>query len=610
MKLWLERRFGTAIVLIWLIASLLLIFMARDAITHWRFGDPDDQLRIVQVRDWLAGQSWWDITQYRMNPPHGGAMHWSRLVDIPLAAAILFFGLFMSQSSAEMWASVVVPLLALGASLWIFAKLGKRLFGAFSGLMAALLMVTYFPVMMQLVPMRIDHHGWQIFLFGVIAYKLFDRDAPLRSGTIIGLASALWIEISIEGLPFAAVLIAPLAFRWIVAVVQYGDNNAERKFVGALIGLAFGSAFLFSITENWQTHGTKCDSLSPVHVYTFGAIALCVLAAIFGMKALRSERGWAVKIGICAIAGAAGLSVLFVIAPQCAGDAFSGLDPLVRDYWFKRVPEGLPLWATEYAFSGQAWFSYAAGAIGGVALLIFKKPEARDDQMQLLFLFIACALIGLLVSRTALYTLLLTNLILASLFLELMKRADTLSNIGWRMGLRVVALTIAMPAVVAQNAIDYALAQQLDADPKLKAEDKEFDDLTRQCQKASATRALQQLPHHSQLMIGLDTGPAVLVFTDLKIVASGHHRNQVAMADVIRAFIGSEADARKIYKARGIDYLVTCEGSYELQIYYSRAPNGFGSQVRRGDLPRWLVKDRAIGPFSVYRVDWAHEGLR
>jgi hypothetical protein len=82
------------------------------------------------------------------------------------------------------------------------------------------------------------------------------------------------------------------------------------------------------------------------------------------------------------------------------------------------------------------------------------------------------------------------------------------------------------------------------------------------------------------------------------------------MADVIRAFIGSEVDARKIYKARGIDYLVTCEGSYELQIYYGNAPNGFGSQVRRGDLPRWLVKDRGLGPFSVYRVEWAHEGLR
>src|SRR5690606_35253478 len=40
-------------------------------------GDNDSLLRLVQVRDLLAGQGWYDPMQYRMGPDGGFAMHWS-----------------------------------------------------------------------------------------------------------------------------------------------------------------------------------------------------------------------------------------------------------------------------------------------------------------------------------------------------------------------------------------------------------------------------------------------------------------------------------------------------------------------------------------------------
>src|ERR1700752_4875323 len=48
----------------------------------------DDAMRLVDVRDFLAGQSWFDLTQHRLSPPEGVAMHWSRLIDLPLAMLI------------------------------------------------------------------------------------------------------------------------------------------------------------------------------------------------------------------------------------------------------------------------------------------------------------------------------------------------------------------------------------------------------------------------------------------------------------------------------------------------------------------------------------------
>src|SRR5690349_7387974 len=49
----------------------------------------DDAMRLVEVRDLLAGQSWFDLVQHRLDPPAGSPMHWSRLIDAPLAAMIL-----------------------------------------------------------------------------------------------------------------------------------------------------------------------------------------------------------------------------------------------------------------------------------------------------------------------------------------------------------------------------------------------------------------------------------------------------------------------------------------------------------------------------------------
>jgi hypothetical protein len=48
----------------------------------------DDAMRLVEVRDLIAGQGWFDLVEHRLDPP-GIAMHWSRLIDAPLAGLIL-----------------------------------------------------------------------------------------------------------------------------------------------------------------------------------------------------------------------------------------------------------------------------------------------------------------------------------------------------------------------------------------------------------------------------------------------------------------------------------------------------------------------------------------
>ena len=71
--------------------------------------DPDDSMRLVEVRDFLNGQSWFDLRQYRLGLDGGTLMHWSRLIDLPIAALIAFFRLFLSPEAAEAAAALVWP---------------------------------------------------------------------------------------------------------------------------------------------------------------------------------------------------------------------------------------------------------------------------------------------------------------------------------------------------------------------------------------------------------------------------------------------------------------------------------------------------------------------
>ena len=77
------------VLFVWVILCALMFVAKGHALLMHRFPDPDDALRLVEVRDLIAGQSWFDVHQYRIAAPEGVPMHWSRLVDIPLAAMIL-----------------------------------------------------------------------------------------------------------------------------------------------------------------------------------------------------------------------------------------------------------------------------------------------------------------------------------------------------------------------------------------------------------------------------------------------------------------------------------------------------------------------------------------
>src|SRR5688572_4635439 len=73
----------------WVLAATILVLSSGAAALSQDFAEPDNAMRLVRVRDLIAGQGWFDSIQYRLNPPDGTPMHWARWVDAAIALPIL-----------------------------------------------------------------------------------------------------------------------------------------------------------------------------------------------------------------------------------------------------------------------------------------------------------------------------------------------------------------------------------------------------------------------------------------------------------------------------------------------------------------------------------------
>jgi hypothetical protein len=88
-------------------------------------------------------------------------------------------------------------------------------------------------------------------------------------------------------------------------------------------------------------------------------------------------------------------------------------------------------------------------------------------------------------------------------------------------------------------------------------------------------------------------------------IAGPYHRNDRAIADVMNAFRGDEAQARRIigqeYRS---DYLLVCPDMSTATIFQAETPNGFYMQLVRGRVPAWLtpIDLGPKSPFLMWKV--------
>lgn len=575
-----RRGWLLALVGLWLLVAALLIFINRAAIATMSPPDADDYLRLQQVRDWIAGQGWFDVSQHRINPPEGGAMHWSRIVDAPLALIILALRPLIGQANAELIAAVSMPLLLMGAILLLAYSIAARMLGKGWALVAAgglpLSMVIY----PQIMPLRVDHHGTQIVAALAALWALLDEARPWRSGVLAGLACAFWLNMSLEAAPVTAAIGALLGVRWLL------NGRDWPRLAAFLTSLAACSLVLETITFGNALVSTDCDRLTQP--YLLAIIVAAGGAAAGGWGRLRTDWRW--RAGLAAAVIIAVVGVFALSGPQCLAGPFVALDPLTRTLWLDKVAESIPLWRRDLG-AGVAQLGFTLVGCFGAALALRASADdmTRKQWLTLLTLTALASLIMVFVPRTGGVAHAFACIGAAYAARALFVRSRAEKNLLPRVFGTAIALLAATPVPwISAYALDVRPAEEVAAPPRM-----------------ACDRDIARLGAYepSVMFAPLDISPKIILRTPHAVIATGHHRNHRAIHDVIAAFTSSPDAAERIARTRGAQFLVLCATAPETRIYTKYAPDGLAARLAQGQTPDWLEPvDAGDGSLLVYRI--------
>ena len=574
-------RGGRGLALVWLVAGLALLVLAAPMLPRFGAKDPDDFMRLLQVRDWLGGQSYWDVHQYRMNPPHGADMHWSRLVDMPIAAMILGFRLFMSDFAATRAAMSLIPLIELLVAMVLTRRLLLALGEDEATALTGAAILPLFPLLTStFLPLRIDHHGWQGVM--AVACVLASRRRDARGAVMTGAMAAIWMTISVEGL----MLVAPLTglFAWRHAM------RGER-FLAPFLGSTAGFlALLFVLTRPLsQLAHPVTDAVSWPHIAGFAGASLLAYA----MPRLPGQRQLAGRLAALALVAMAGGAIMLGGLGMGALNPFARMDPIVHRWWFVLVPEGLPI--TSQDASNGAMLIWTLVLVGwGWWHVRATRPTAAGLWFEPAAMALVAALLSLVVMRTAVVAQLLCAPFSAVLIAYWLPRARGSAVMLVRVVGTLLCLVALTPSLASAAGKLFTPAHPEAA----RGMSGLLQTTSAHCDLGSLGRLRQ-----GHIFASMDMGPELLVRTNHTVVMSGYHRNDAKMREVIEGFGGDPHGAEALVRANHADYVALCASDGEAHVMASRAPGNLANQLLSGHPPAWLRPIAGFeGPLLVYAV--------
>ncbi len=570
------------LLLVWFVLSAILLAIALPRILQGQFPDPDDVLRLVQVRDLLGGQPWFDLHQYRIDPPAGTAMHWSRLVDIPLALVILLLSPVIGTGAAETVAMLLVPLIVLGVIVAVIGRLAWRLFDLRVAGLACLAIGLLPPLVFQIQPLRIDHHGWQVAAVAIALWACSWR-FPARGGAVAGFAMAAGISISLEPLPLAA------AFAGILFLRLLRDRKERWWLVAYMQSLALGLGLLFMLTKGWGDLAQYCDTVSPAHLgfFLIAAIGTGVIAAPPKAPAL-------VTVSLFAVVAGLGLGFFAVSAPACTGSPFAQLDPLVRDFWYLNVSEGRPVWEQAPGEAIPAMLQLVVALCATAVLRHRSRHWLRQWWGEYFLLLVAAIVLSVFVWRSAAFAALLACIPLGWLLSRLLDRMRLAEATGGKLAVCAAIILLLVPSAPVVVGKGVARGNMQEAPVVVRESG---------CEIRASALLLNRLPEGT-IFAPLDIGPSILLKSHHAVIATGHHRAEPAMRDVILAYTGRPAEARRIMIAHDADYVAMCTDLVEASLLADANPDGLMAALVNGQAPAWLERVALDGPeeFAVWRI--------
>ena len=552
------------------LAALLLAFalglcwLASDwsDLRHLTLPDADDMMRLAQVRDWIAGQGFNDWTQYRLAPPLGAPMHWSRINDLGIAAIIVTATPLLGRSGAELLAVALYPTLLFAAYLFLSARIGRRLWGRRAGWIALVLAALAFPALALFRPGRIDHHALQIVLTLATALAL-SRRASFGSGVAAGLAIATSLAVGLESAPAAAGAMAVLFGAW-----AWRGARERSRLLGFAVGLGGLTAVLLGVARPTLWTAQWCDTFTPA-----SSTATLVAAALFAAFSISGEvlRTRLSRLTAGAVTGVACLAALALHYPTCLTGPYGAMDPFVRHAFVDNVLEAAGL------FEGSLADAIASGGMIAAALVVggwfaWSRPHRAAILAPSIVMLALCLLVTVDQIRGAYIGSALAAPVLAGLVLAA-------RNVDKRRALAVVGAWLASTGVIYATLPDY-LARQVRpgvAEPATSA-------------PCSRGDTWQQLDHFAPgvVMAPMNLGPYIIGGTHHASVAASYHRNNRGNRASYAFFLSRAERARAIADEWRVSYVALCPTSFGEIGVRKHYPNSLAVALETGRTPAWL----------------------
>jgi hypothetical protein len=579
------RHWKLITVLVWLGFCAWYIFDNYDSIRFFRLGDTDDNMRMMQVRGLLSGQGWYDLRQYHLNPPYGANIHWSRLVDLPIAGLILGLRPFLGGPGAERWAVGIAPLLPYLLLLFSIALTTRRLISPAAYPLAFLALFFAASTNGMYMPERIDHHGWQLALLALSIAGIADPKR-VRGGLTLGISSALSLAIGLEMIIYLALAGCAMVLFWVA------DEQEQERLRAYALSLSATIAPCFLIFASYDNRLPVCDALSPVWL----SDALLAGALMYGLSLL-STADWRKRLALAFVAGAAIAGFHAAMWPHCL-QRLEGLSPEAERLWLSHVKEARPIYRHGWRTALLTVALPVTGAIGWGLLAWLRRRDA-----ELLRRILAAAVPG----------------IAASLLLLWQTRTGPAAQMMAVVGSAAVAWLAIPPlwqskwaAVRTGGVITFILIGCGAAVPlvvgfipeeKTTARGSEIGRANNLCASLWGLRPIALQPK-GVVFTFVDLGPRLITVTHHDAITGPYHRNGQQIVDVMNAFRGSADQAHRLITKYHSTYLLTCPNSSTTTIFMAEAPSGFYAQLQHGQVPKWLapVQLPKDSPFRMWRV--------
>jgi hypothetical protein len=553
--------------------------------------DNDDVMRLVEVRDFLAGQAWFDLTQYRLGLAGGTLMHWSRLVDLPIAGLIrLFLLLGDPQEKAEALALAIWPL-SLAVLFMAAAGLGGRRLGGVATMhiafgLAALSVFTS----LKFHPGAIDHHNVQLVVMMCLAALMVGPHGTGSAHAGAGLMAALAIAIGAETVPLVAVASASIAVQWAVEGKRF---RRPAQLFGLSLSLSVSAFFLATVPPS--AYGVvTCDNLS------LGFYALSVIggAGLFLVATVGGQAGLRARFALLAGLAAAVLGAAVVIAPDCLGSPLAGLDPMLSQLWLKKVSEAQPVLSQIRIAPETAGGFYAVGLFA-VAVCLFRFFEFRGVEVTrarehlVLGVLIAAALaIALIQVRGALFSNALAILPL-SLLINDLRRLSHGEPENMNAGFAYI-ITVLVSVPVVWFFVGIVGARGLEAAVSMGTLTRSATPMqeVNGCQAKGDMALLARLPSRT-VAAPSDSGAEILRYTHHRVLSAPYHRNQAGMLTELHIGLATPPEAKAFLYGADVAIIAFCPSDPQTQELIRMKPDGLYAHLLRGDLPDYL---RPVAP--------------